>query len=52
MKQRQYYLIAQSVSITILQDVATSARLELPTYVAAQYSSHIVPLFNMDCFEN
>ena len=49
--RRQYYLIAQSVSTTILQDVTTSTRLEVPTYVAAQYSSHIIPLFNMDCFE-
>jgi hypothetical protein len=49
--RRQYYLIAQSASSTILQDVDTSARLELPTYVAAQYSSQIVPLFNMGCFE-
>ncbi len=50
--RRQYYLVAQSASLTVLQDVATSARLKLPTYVAAQYSSQIVPLFNMDCFEN
>ena len=50
--RRQYYLIAQSASTTILQDAVTLARFELPTYAAAQYSSHIIPLFNMDCFEN